>query len=49
MKGIFDLALGHENPMIEDFQAKAKSELLKLLEIVLLDKYSDGTDRKSLE
>ena len=49
LKGIFDQELAKENPLIENFQENARSELLKLLEIVVLDKYSEGTDKKVIE
>ena len=50
-KDVLDPKRGSENPFIKEFQDKAKKELLKLLEIVLLDKHSyvSPADRDALE
>ena len=37
LKHVLDPVLGESNPMIAKIQAKARNELLKMLEIVLLD------------
>ena len=50
-KEVFNPERGSTNPFIKKFQGKAKKELLKLLEIVLLDKHSyvNPADRAVLE
>ena len=40
-KSFLDPALGENNPLIATIMRDARDELLKMLEIVLLDKYHD--------
>ena len=44
LKSFLDPALGENNPLIASIMRDARDELLKMLEIVLLDKYHDKED-----
>ena len=44
LKSFLDPALGENNPLIASIMRDARDELLKMLEIVLLDKYHDKDD-----
>ena len=44
LKAVLDPKLAEKDPFIAKTLGEARSELLKMLEIVLLDKYSDALD-----
>ena len=49
LKSFLDPALGENNPHIASIMRNARDELLKMLEIVLLDKYHDKEDGGDLD
>lgn len=46
LQKFLDPALAATHPTIADIQGEARAELLKMLEIVLLDKYHDSNDKQ---